>query len=205
MCIVRFCRRYIQIGLLSLVLSSSFLSLQAKSGFEIFGDAMQVLPFITMAYSYAIDDFDGVKQQALGSAVTFASTHVIKQGFVILSRSDSELASISQRPNNGSYNGFPSGHTSFAFSAVGFAHKRYGWKFSVPLGVVATLTGASRVYAQRHTTEQVVQVLFWVFLFHMHLPKNFKLTMPPLLLALLLIMVIHSIYISVFKSWNIFC
>ncbi|WP_394976802.1 phosphatase PAP2 family protein [uncultured Helicobacter sp.] len=153
---MRFCRRYIQIGLLSLVLSSSFLSLQAKSGFEIFGDAMQVLPFITMAYSYAIDDFDGVKQQALGSAVTFASTHVIKQGFVILSRSDSELASISQRPNNGSYNGFPSGHTSFAFSAVGFAHKRYGWKFSVPLGVVATLTGASRVYAQRHTTEQVV-------------------------------------------------
>ncbi|WP_394965753.1 phosphatase PAP2 family protein [uncultured Helicobacter sp.] len=202
---MRFCRRYIQIGLLSLVLSSSFLSLQAKSGFEIFGDAMQVLPFITMAYSYAIDDFDGVKQQALGSAVTFASTHVIKQGFVILSRSDSELASISQRPNNGSYNGFPSGHTSFAFSAVGFAHKRYGWKFSVPLGVVATLTGASRVYAQRHTTEQVVAGAVWVFLFHMHLPKNFKLTMPPLLLALLLIMVIHSIYISVFKSWNIFC
>lgn len=205
MCIVRFCRRYIQIGLLSFVLSSSFLSLQAKSGFEIFGDAMQVLPFITMAYSYVIDDFDGVKQQALGSAVTFASTHVIKQGFVILSRSDSELASISQRPNNGSYNGFPSGHTSFAFSAVGFAHKRYGWKFSVPLGVVATLTGVSRVYAQRHTTEQVVAGAVLGFLFHMHLPKNFKLTMPPLLLALLLIMVIHSIYISVFKSWNIFC
>lgn len=78
MCIVRFCRRYIQIGLLSLVLSSSFLSLQAKSGFEIFGDAMQVLPFVTMAYSYVIDDFNGVKQQALGSAITFASTHVIK-------------------------------------------------------------------------------------------------------------------------------
>ena len=187
------------------MLSSSFLSLQAKSGFEIFGDAMQVLPFITMTYSYAIDDFDGVKQQALGSAVTFASTHVIKQGFVILSRSDSELASISQRPNNGSYDGFPSGHTSFAFSAVGFAHKRYGWKFSVPLGVVATLTGVSRVYAQRHTTEQVVAGAVLGFLFHMHLPKNFKLTMPPLLLALLLIMVIHSIYISVFKSWNIFC
>lgn len=128
---------------------------QAKSGFEIFGDAMQVLPFVMMAYSYAADDMEGVKQQALGSAVTLAGTYLIKQGFVILSRSSENLASISQRPN-GSYDGFPSGHTSFAFSAVGFAHKRYGWKFSVPLGVLATLTGASRVYAQRHTTEQVL-------------------------------------------------
>ncbi|WP_394951375.1 phosphatase PAP2 family protein [uncultured Helicobacter sp.] len=148
------CRHCVRVGVLSLFINVSLA--QAKSGFEIFGDVMQTLPFVMMAYSYATDDIEGVKQQALGSAVTLASTHLIKQGFVILSRSDENLASISQRPNNGSYDGFPSGHTSFAFSAVGFAHKRYGWKFSVPLGVLATLTGASRVYAQRHTTEQVL-------------------------------------------------
>lgn len=147
-------RHCVCVGCLSLIMNISLA--QAKSGFEIFGDMMQVLPFAMMTYSYATDDIQGVKQQALGSAATLASTHLIKQGFVILSRSNENLASISQRPDNGSYDGFPSGHTSFAFSAVGFAHKRYGWKFSVPLGVLATLTGASRVYAQRHTTEQVL-------------------------------------------------
>ncbi|WP_395001917.1 phosphatase PAP2 family protein [uncultured Helicobacter sp.] len=151
---MRLCRHCVRVWLFALIINVSLA--QAKSGFEIFGDAMQVLPFVMMAYSYASDDMEGVKQQALGSAVTLAGTYLIKQGFVILSRSSENLASISQRPNNGSYDGFPSGHTSFAFSAVGFAHKRYGWKFSVPLGVLATLTGASRVYAQRHTTEQVL-------------------------------------------------
>lgn len=151
---VRFCKHCVRIGLMSFIINVSLA--QAKSGFEIFGDAMQALPFVMMAYSYAIDDIEGIKQQALGSGVVLASTHIIKQGFVILSRSDENLAHISQRPNDGSYDGFPSGHTSFAFSAVGFAHKRYGWKFSLPLGVLATLTGVSRVYAERHTTEQVV-------------------------------------------------
>lgn len=124
--------------------------------FQTYGDVMQILPFAMMAYSYAIDDMQGVKEQALGAGVTFLSTGAIKQGFVILSRSDEEAAKISQRPNNGSYNGFPSGHTSFAFSSVGFAQKRYGWKWSVPLGILATGVGVSRVYAERHTTTQVI-------------------------------------------------
>ncbi|RDU57227.1 PAP2 family protein [Helicobacter sp. MIT 00-7814] len=128
----------------------------AKSGFEYFGDSMQVLPFVMMAYSYYIDDMQGVKEQALGAGATLLTTHAIKQGFVILSRSDEDLARISQRPNNGSFDGFPSGHTSFSFSSVGFAHKRYGWKVALPLGVLSTLTGISRIHAERHTTTQVI-------------------------------------------------
>ncbi|BDB67107.1 hypothetical protein Hc94105_1322 [Helicobacter cinaedi] len=127
-----------------------------KSGFEIYGDVMQILPFMMMAYSYAIDDLQGVKEQAIGAGATFLTTHAIKQGFVIVSRSNESYARISQRPNNGSFDGFPSGHTSFTFSAAGFAQKRYGWKWGVPLSLIGASVGASRVYAERHTTTQVI-------------------------------------------------
>lgn len=131
-------------------------TLHAKSGFEYFGDSMQVLPFVMMAYSYSIDDMQGLKEQVLGSSATLLATHAIKQGFVILSQHDEDLARISQRPNNGSFNGFPSGHTSFAFSSVGFAHKRYGWKVALPLSALSMLTGISRIHSERHTTTQVI-------------------------------------------------
>lgn len=127
-----------------------------KGAFELYGDVMQILPLAMMAYSYAIDDMQGVKEQALGAGVTLLSTHAIKQGFVILSRSNQSYARISQRPNNGSFDGFPSGHTSWAFSAVGFSLKAYGWKFALPTGIIATSVGLSRIHAQRHTTTQVI-------------------------------------------------
>ena len=34
-----------------------------KGAFEIYGDVMQILPLAMMAYSYAIDDMQGVKEQ----------------------------------------------------------------------------------------------------------------------------------------------
>ena len=129
---------------------------RAKSGFEIYGDVMLALPFVMMAYSYNIDDLQGVKEQAISTASVLLSTQAIKQGFVVLSRHDEAQARISQRPQNGSFDGFPSGHTSFVFSSVGFAQKRYGWRFSVPLGAIATSVGVSRIYAKRHTTAQVI-------------------------------------------------
>ncbi len=98
-----------------------------KSGFEIYGDVMQILPFAMMAYSYAIDDMQGVKEQAIGAGATFLTTHAIKQGFVIVSRSDESNARISQRPNNGSFDGFPSGHTSFTFSFGGWICSKTLW------------------------------------------------------------------------------
>ncbi|WP_334086342.1 phosphatase PAP2 family protein [Helicobacter typhlonius] len=127
-----------------------------KSGFKIYGDVMLILPFAMMAYSYSIDDIQGVKQQAIGAGATLIGTHLIKQGFIIASRSNEANARISQRPNNGSFDGFPSGHTSFVFSSVGFAQKRYGWKWGLPLAAVATSVGISRIYAERHTTAQVI-------------------------------------------------
>lgn len=124
--------------------------------FEIYGNVMQILPLAMMVYSYVIDDMQGVKEQALGAGATLLSTHAIKQGFVIASRTDESYARISKRPDNSGFDGFPSGHTSWAFSAVGFSLKRYGWKFALPTALIATSVGVSRVHAQRHTTLQVI-------------------------------------------------
>lgn len=124
--------------------------------FETWGDVWQVLPFVMMGYSWYIEDYEGIKEQAISSAASFLITHAIKESFVLISKSDESKALISRRPNQGSFNGFPSGHTSFAFSSVGFAQKRYGFKFSIPTAAIATSVGVSRIYAQRHTTTQVI-------------------------------------------------
>lgn len=145
-----------RIAFVLLFISTLSSKIFAKSGFEIYGDVMQVLPVAMMAYSWYLKDYQGIKEQAIGAGVTLASTHIIKEGFVILSHSHPSYARISQRPNNGSFNGFPSGHTSFVFSSVGFAQKRYGYKLSLPLAVIATSVGISRIYAERHTTTQVI-------------------------------------------------
>lgn len=129
---------------------------KAKSGFEIYGDVMQFLPFAMMIYDYTIDDMQGIKEQAIGTGVTFLSTHAIKQSFALIAQTSESTARISQRPNNGSFDGFPSGHTSFIFSVVGYAQKRYGLKWSIPLGLAATAVGVSRVYAEKHTITQVI-------------------------------------------------
>lgn len=129
---------------------------KAKSAFETYGDIVQALPIAMMIYSYSIDDMQGVKEQAIGAGVTLLSTHAIKQSFVLIASKDESIASISQRPNRGSFDGFPSGHTSVAFSSVGFAQKRYGWKWSVPLGLLASAGGISRIYAEKHTITQVI-------------------------------------------------
>ena len=127
-----------------------------KSGFEIYGDVMQILPFAMMIYSYAKDDIQGVKEQATGAGATLLLTHLIKESLVIVSHSNEAKVRFAQRPNNGSFNGFPSGHTSFVFSSVGFAQKHYGYQLSLPLAALATSVGISRIHAQKHTTTQVI-------------------------------------------------
>ena len=136
------------------LISSKFV--HAESSFEYFGDVMQALPAYVAIYSLAIEDYDGLIQLAIGTSSTLITTYALKYSFDTAAKKYPKASYISQRPNNGSYNGFPSGHTSFAFSSVGFAYKRYGYKVLIPTAILATLTGISRVYAKRHTITQVV-------------------------------------------------
>lgn len=133
-------------------------SLHAKPGdaFESWGDVFQFLPLMAGAYALARQDYHGVAQLALGTGSTLAITFASKYTFVGISRANEKLAGISQRPNNGSFDGFPSGHTSSAFSAAGFMQKRYGWKLGLPTTLLATSVGISRITSERHTALQVI-------------------------------------------------
>lgn len=153
--LMRLCMRALLICALS---SPCMPSLHAKPGdwFETWGDVFQFLPVMAGAYALARQDYHGVAQLALGTGTTLAITFASKYTFVGISQANERLAGISQRPNNGSFDGFPSGHTSSAFSAAGFMQKRYGWKFGLPTTILATSVGVSRITSQRHTTLQVL-------------------------------------------------
>lgn len=153
--LMRLCLRTLLICALS---SPCMPSLHAKPGdwFETWGDVFQFLPVMAGAYALARQDYHGVAQLALGTGTTLAITFASKYTFVGISQANERLAGISQRPNNGPFDGFPSGHTSSAFSAAGFMQKRYGWKFGLPTTILAASVGVSRITSQRHTTLQVL-------------------------------------------------
>lgn len=127
-----------------------------KSAFQIYGDIFQFLPLFAATYSLAIQDYKGLGQLAIGTGSTLAVTLASKYTFSAIAQYHPNLATISKRPDNTGYNGFPSGHTASAFSAAGFIQRRYGWKLGVPTTVLATLVGISRVTAKRHTVTQVI-------------------------------------------------
>jgi membrane-associated phospholipid phosphatase len=62
------------------------------------------------------------------------------------------------RPDNSSYNSFPSGHTAQAFVAATFLHKEYGHKsiwYSIGGYAAATTVGTMRVLGNRHWLSDV--------------------------------------------------
>lgn len=132
-------------------------NLYAKTDyFELYGDIFQFLPAMAGIYTLIEQDYEGLAYLAIGTASTLAVTFAIKYSFVGISKIKPNLAKISLRPNGKDYEGFPSGHTSSAFSAAGFMQKRYGWTWGVPTTILATLVGISRITAKRHTALQVI-------------------------------------------------
>lgn len=129
---------------------------KSTEAFRLYGDIFQFLPAFAAAYSLTQEDYGGLGYLALGFGGTMIITHGTKLSFVAASKKHPNAARISLRPNKRDYDGFPSGHTSSAFSAAGFMQKRYGWEWGVPTTILATLVGVSRISAKKHTTLQVV-------------------------------------------------
>lgn len=123
--------------------------------FRLYGDIFAFLPAMAAVYSLTQEDYDGLIYLGIGTGSTLAITLAIKYSFVAISKNNPHLARISRRPNGVEYEGFPSGHTSSAFSAAGFMQKRYGFKWGLPTTILASLVGISRMTSKRHTPIQV--------------------------------------------------
>ncbi len=109
------------------------------------GDIMQIaLPITAISSTYYMNDTNGAKQFLKSYFTTSVFTYLLK------------VATHKLRPDGSDYMSFPSGHTSSAFSGASFIHFRYGFKYSIPLYFLASFTGYSRVYADKHHTEDVI-------------------------------------------------
>jgi len=83
------------------------------------------------------DEKEGILQAATTFGTTFAAIYLLKR---VIDK---------KRPDGERY-AFPSGHTAIAFSGAAFIQKRYGWKYGIPVYVLAGYVGWSRVYADKH-------------------------------------------------------
>ena len=78
-----------------------------------------------------------------------------------------------ERPNGGSRNSFPSGHTTTAFMGAELVRQEYGSWYGVAAYTMATAIGVARLYNDRHWLSDVVagagigvlsaQVGYWLF------------------------------------------
>jgi len=103
------------------------------------GDVLQVaLPLSAFASTFVYNNYDNGSIQCLKTiGSTFVVTHALKR---IINK---------ERPNGGGL-GFPSGHTSSAFSGAAFIDRRYGVKAGVPAYLLACFVGWSRVKTKHH-------------------------------------------------------
>lgn len=136
------------------------LSLQASDRatrtIETLGDIFQFLPIFGAGYALYIEDYEGIKELAIGFGASMGVVLISKGLLQAISKKSPHSVYFARRPNGANFQGFPSGHTASAFSSVGFLQKRYGWRFSLPTAILATFTGYSRIKAKKHTTLQVI-------------------------------------------------
>lgn len=116
----------------------------ASDGIESAGTAVQILiPAVAYGATYYVDDPEGRTQFYESFLTSMAVTYILKY-------------TIEEKRPNGGEHSFPSGHTSAAFQAAAFIHRRYGFKYSIPAYLGAVFVGYSRVESRNHFTRDVL-------------------------------------------------
>jgi membrane-associated phospholipid phosphatase len=118
------------------------LSFTAKSQNTTLVDSGDILllaiPAATLASTFIIGDTKGSWQFTKGLLLTEGITFGLK-------------ALVDKpRPDNSNNNSFPSAHTSTSFHSAAFIHRRYGVVYAIPVYALATFTGLTRIYGERH-------------------------------------------------------
>ncbi|CAG23810.1 phosphatase PAP2 family protein [Photobacterium profundum] len=109
------------------------------------GDMVQILlPAAGYFAAWMHDDLEGAKQLTYSTLSTQLIIHGVKS---TVGR---------KRPNDSSWNSFPSGHTGAAFSGAAFLQSRYGSTWGIPAYAAATFVGVSRIHGNRHYAGDVV-------------------------------------------------
>jgi len=118
--------------------------LSAKSNTEKIGDFLTfTIPATAYGSTFYFDDAKGRTEFYKSYATTMLSTVALK--YMIREK----------RPDNDDRDSFPSGHTASGISGAVFMHKRYGFKYALPLYVGAIYTGYSRIQVNRHHPRDV--------------------------------------------------
>ena len=120
-----------------------------------FDDVTQYLPAAVMLALRATNAHGGGRSESWGEMLTAdAFSVLIMTGLV----NGIKYTANVPRPDNGSRNSFPSGHTATAFMTASLLHKEYGhinkW-YSIGAYTVASATGITRILNNRHWVSDV--------------------------------------------------
>lgn len=127
------------------------------------GDMVQILlPAAGYFAAWMHNDPEGAKQLTYSTLSTQAAIHGMKQ------------AVGRKRPNENSWNSFPSGHTGAAFSGAAFLQSRYGAEWGIPAYAAATFVGASRIHGNRHYAGDVVAGAGIAFLMNQYFVSPYR-------------------------------